>query len=184
MTRRALAFAMLPGIAFLTAVFVLGTMGYRINVTPSLPMGVWQRVERDNARYVEFCMPEGAFAALVVQRGYLPTGRCPHGVAPLLKPVVARAGDEVDVTTLSLDVNGHRVLDRAAEKTDSRGRPLPAVEVGHSVVAPGRLWVISTYHPRSLDSRYFGPILESSVTAGMRPVWVITGSTDSHALAY
>ena len=115
------------------------------------------------------------------ERDYLPVGRCPNNMAPLLKPVVARAGDQVDITQSGLKINGQTVLNHSPESSDSRGRPLPVIGIGSTTVAPGRLWVVSTHHPRSLDSRYFGSISESSVVAGMRPVWVINDSSERHA---
>ena len=39
-------------------------------------------------------------------------------------------------------------------------------------IEPGALWVLSTYNPRSLDSRYIGPIQADTVIAGMTPVFV------------
>jgi type IV secretory pathway protease TraF len=34
------------------------------------------------------------------------------------------------------------------------------------------VWVISTSHPRNLDSRYFGAISQSRIEGIARPVWV------------
>jgi type IV secretory pathway protease TraF len=54
---------------------------------------------------------------------------------------------------------------------DSRGRPLPQF-VGYShVLAAGELWLVANGHPRSFDSRYFGPISVSDVIGSVLPVW-------------
>jgi type IV secretory pathway protease TraF len=40
------------------------------------------------------------------------------------------------------------------------------------VVSPGTIWVASTYHPRSFDSRYFGPIAVADIRARLAPLLV------------
>ena len=117
------------------------------------------------------------------EREYTPHGTCPEGLAPLLKPVVAKAGDLVVITDKGLAVNGKPLLTEAIREHDSKGRPLPAMKPGSYPVPEKALWVISTYHPRSLDSRYYGAISEASVIAGMRPVFVFNQRED-YALVY
>jgi conjugative transfer signal peptidase TraF len=158
--------------------------GYRINVTQSLPIGIWQKTpESKGAAYVEFCLPKGQFATLVREREYTPHGTCPEGLAPLLKPVVAQAGDVVAITEKGLAVNGKQLLTEAIREHDSKGRSLPAMKPGNYRVPEKTLWVISTYHPRSLDSRYYGAISEASVISGMRPIFVFNQRED-YALVY
>ena len=50
-----------------------------------------------SANLVEFC-PAEPFAALSLIRGYRDPGTCRDGGAPLLKPVVAKAGDMVELS--------------------------------------------------------------------------------------
>lgn len=182
--KRKYALALLPGALFISALAVGAAFGYRINVTQSLPLGIWQKTpDSKGAAYVEFCLPEGQFAALVREREYTPHGTCPEGLAPLLKPVVAQAGDLVVITDKGLAVNGKPLLTEPIREHDSKGRPLPAMKPGSYPVPEKGLWVISTYHPRSLDSRYYGAISEASVIAGMRPVFVFNQRED-YALVY
>jgi conjugative transfer signal peptidase TraF len=182
--KRKYALALLPGALFISALAVGAAFGYRINVTQSLPLGIWQKTpDSKGAAYVEFCLPESEFAALVREREYTPHGTCPGGLAPLLKPVVAQAGDLVVITDKGLAVNGKPLLTEPIREHDSKGRPLPAMKPGSYPVPEKALWVISTYHPRSLDSRYYGAISEASVIAGMRPVFVFNQRED-YALVY
>lgn len=159
------------GAIFISGCAVAGALGYRINVTPSLPLGIWRTAAIDNAEFVEFCLPDGPAKEVAVARGYLPNGLCSGGVAPLLKPVTARQGDRVTVTSSGVSVNGEQVVYRIAP-ADSTGRPLPAAELGTHEVSQRELWVLSSYNPGSFDSRYFGPIPASSVIHGMVPVLV------------
>ena len=182
--KRKYALDLLPGALFISALAVGAAFGYRINVTQSLPLGIWQKTpDSKGAAYVEFCLPESEFAALVREREYTPHGTCPGGLAPLLKPVVAQAGDLVVITDKGLAVNGKPLLTEPIREHDSKGRPLPAMKPGSYPVPEKALWVISTYHPRSLDSRYYGAISEASVIAGMRPVFVFNQRED-YALVY
>jgi len=69
----------------------------------------------------------------------------------------------VDVSAAGIAVNGVRVPNTAPLAADSARRPLEHWPFGHYVVAPGTIWVASSYHPRSFDSRYFGPIPTTAV---------------------
>ena len=142
--------------------------GVRLNMSNSLPRGLYIATAGET-NFVEFC-PSEPFASLAVRRGYRQPGRCPDGGAPLLKPVVACAGDLVTFSERGIAVNG-RLLDRTAPlKFDGRGRPLVAWPFGLYHVSPGTVWVASSYSPRSFDSRYFGPIPLTTIQGRLRPL--------------
>lgn len=145
--------------------------GLKINITGSLPRGLYMRTAaRDGL--VEFCPTDNNRSAVRGYRDYFP-GDCPDGQIPLLKPVVARAGDNVDVSREGIRVNGSLIANSAARTVDSAGRPLTPYPSGEYRVAPGELWVIGSYDARSYDSRYFGPIQSSLVRERLKPflVW-------------
>jgi conjugative transfer signal peptidase TraF len=96
-------------------------------------------------------------------RGYRDPGTCRDGAAPLLKPVIARSGDVVEVSARGISVNGALLPNTAPLATDTKGRHLEAWASGRYVVAPEAIWVASSYHPRSFDSRYFGPLSTSAI---------------------
>jgi type IV secretory pathway protease TraF len=48
-----------------------------------------------------------------------------------------------------------------------------ALAVCQPHAAPGQVWVVSGYTQRSLDSRYFGPVLVSAVQGAAQPLWTI-----------
>ena len=150
-----------PGVTIpvvLISVFqVWSITGLRINTSPSLPVGLYITTANILANLVEFC-PAEPFASLSITRGYRDRGACSDGAAPLLKPVVASAGDVVELSARGISVNGVLRPNTAPLSRDSKGRPLTAWTFGRYVVAPGTVWVASSYHPRSFDSRYFGPL--------------------------
>jgi conjugative transfer signal peptidase TraF len=145
-------------------------LGLRFNTSPSLPIGIYI-VTPEETNLVEFCPAEPS-ASFAIARGYRSPGNCQDGGTPLMKPVVARAGDQVELTEHGITVNETFLLNSAPRASDSAHRPLVHWPFGIFSVASGRLWVASTYNPRSYDSRYFGPVPVSSVRDHLRPLWI------------
>lgn len=155
--------AALIAIVVSIAVFQLfGLLGLRVNTSPSLPVGLYVVTADRSANLVEFC-PAEPFAALSLTRGYRDAGSCRDGGAPLLKPVVAKAGDLVDLSERGISVNGLLLPNTAPLAKDTKGRPLTAWLFGRYPVTPGAVWVASSYHSRSFDSRYFGPVCTATI---------------------
>lgn len=168
----ALRLLLVSVMAALCGASLTGLLGVRINTTDSLPKGIYLITDDENAPLVEFC-PQGVFSALSAVRGYRPHGLCPDGAAPLLKPVIAHAGDTVGLAAEGIRVNGKLLPNTEPRRVDTSGRPLPAWSPGVYLVAPGTVWVASTYHPNSFDSRYFGPISLGIIRHRLRPLWVL-----------
>jgi conjugative transfer signal peptidase TraF len=139
-----------------------GWLGLRINTSPSLPIGLYIATTDGSANLVEFC-PAEPFATLSIIRGYRDPGTCRDGGAPLLKPVIAQSGDMVAVSPRGISVNGVFLSNTAPLTRDTKGRHLEAWPFGRFLVAPGTVWVASSYHPRSFDSRYFGPVSTTAI---------------------
>jgi conjugative transfer signal peptidase TraF len=129
----------------------------------------------ESAPLIEFC-PDEPFASESSKRGYRSRGLICHDRAvPLLKPIVARPGDLVVVTSAGLEVNGERVPNTAPLQYDRVGRPLRAWPAGLYAVKAGTVWVASTYNAGSYDSRYMGPIDTHLIRRRLRPVWCFKG---------
>jgi conjugative transfer signal peptidase TraF len=122
-----------------------GLAGIRINTSPSLPMGLYRITADPAASLVEFCPPM-QYDQSSVARGYRTSGMCPDGGAPLLKPVIARAGDVVELSEAGIAVNGNVLPHTAARAVDS------------------------SYNDYSYDSRYFGPVPTAAILHPLRPV--------------
>lgn len=157
------------------AAILIGTLqifdlaGLRINTSPSLPVGLYQTTSNPAATLVEFC-PGSALGGLALERGYRSAGSCGDGGAPLLKPVIAKWGDVVDVSLGGLVVNGRAVPNTAPMTADIKGRRLDSWPSGHYIVSSGEVWVASSYNSRSFDSRYFGPIPVAAIQDHLRPL--------------
>lgn len=166
---KAAGWAAVTAAGFGIAVFQLcGWLGIRLNLSPSLPAGLYVTTKTP-ARLIEFC-PAEPYASLAIARGYRDEGTCPDGAMPLLKPIVANAGDLVDISDRGIAVNGSLLRNSAPLRVDTKGLPLPAWRSGHYVVAPGMVWVASSYNPRSFDSRYFGPVPVPAIRDYVRPL--------------
>jgi conjugative transfer signal peptidase TraF len=166
-------------ISLLALTFGAGTLGLalvaswaelRLNDSPSMPTGLYVRTSSEsNASLAVFC-PVEPFARLSVERGYRSRGSCQDSAEPLAKPIAARPADVVELSAKGVSVNGQLLPNTAPLATDTAGRPLPHWPFGKYVVAPGTLWVASSYNPRSFDSRYFGPVKASQVREHVRPL--------------
>ena len=161
--------ALIPAGVLLGTFQVCGLVGIRINASPSLPVGLYVTSSQPKANLIEFC-PAEPFASFTISRGYRDAGVCRDGAAPLMKPIVARAGDVVMLSEQGIAVNGCLLPNTAPRTTDSQGRPLTPWPFGRYVVAPETVWVASSHHPRSFDSRYFGPIPVASIRDHVRPL--------------
>ena len=151
------------------ALYALGESGFRLNTSLSLPIGLYVATSDPGARLVEFC-PEEPAASIGIARGYRSRGNCPDGGTPLMKPIIATAGDLVQVSRSGLAVNGRMLPNTQPQIRDTQGRKMPVITDGTYAVAPGTIWVASSYHLRSFDSRYFGPIPARAIRHRLRPL--------------
>jgi conjugative transfer signal peptidase TraF len=133
------------------------------NWTPSLPLGLYwvsPRREANVGALVAFPVP-ASVRALVRERRYLPPG------AVLVKPVVARASDDVCTEGGRLTVNGAPL--GAIATADTRGRPLP--HDARCGPLPAGVVFVASHLPTSFDSRTFGPVPISELRGTVTPLW-------------
>lgn len=149
--------------------------GIRVNTSYSLPLGLYTTTTDETAELIEFC-PAEPFASESASRSYRTPGfACPDGAVPLLKPIVARPGDLVIVSSEGISVNGYLLPKTYPVTHDAGGRPLKAWPNGLYGVARGTVWVASSYNAGSYDSRYMGPIQTSQIRRRLRPLWLLHG---------
>jgi conjugative transfer signal peptidase TraF len=136
--------------------------GIFVSMTPSMARGLWRQSDQPLKRgdVVIACPPATHVLQLGADRGYLGGGDCPTRYEPLIKPIAAMPGDTVVVRSDGvIEVNGTALQNSRSLSRDGVGRPLPGVPPpGTYAVASGQVWLISSYSPRSFDSRYLGPV--------------------------
>jgi conjugative transfer signal peptidase TraF len=166
--------------ALSAALIVVGTgslahsAGLRINTTPSLPMGLWRISSLTGplavGDIVTFCPPATAPFEIAHRRHYLASGTCPIGFEPMMKPIAALPGNLVTVSAAGIGVDGRRIPNSGALGRDSEGRPLAAIPSGIYRVGEGEAWLVSSFNPRSYDSRYFGPVATTDFREVAHPI--------------
>jgi conjugative transfer signal peptidase TraF len=144
--------------------------GYRINLTPSEPFGLWRIVALDRVvsagDLVLICPPQMPVMREARARGYLRFGTCPGGVAPLIKTVVALAGQQVEIGA-GVTIDGRPVPFSDLVERDGKGRPMTPFAGG---VVPEESVFLHSPFRSSFDSRYFGPLPVSSILGLAQPV--------------
>ncbi|WP_426232286.1 conjugative transfer signal peptidase TraF [Pararhizobium sp. DWP3-4] len=159
------------GIGALMA-FTLGWFGgFRVNLTPSEPLGLWRIVSLDRPAVigdVVFICPPGTAAMREARdRGYLRGGLCPAGYAPLIKTIVGVEGQEVEVG-VDVRIAGYPLPRSHVAGVDGDGRSLARFSGG---VIPHEYVFVHSEFIGSFDSRYFGPIPATGILGLAREVW-------------
>lgn len=157
--------------------FVTNTM-MAVNLTPSMPRGVYylsafdrQKVQRGSI--VSVCIPNRSELKIYQERQYLGhSTRCPIGMPPEIKPIGALPGDLVQIDGAGVHINGQLIANSKVFDTDSQGRPMAHLPRGWSHrLAAGEYFTLATHLPRSLDSRYYGPVTARDLLQEAHPVF-------------
>ena len=162
----------IAGVAAIAVVAWLG--GYRINTTPSYPLGLW-RIEALShpvavGDLIFICAPPTPTFKLAFERGYIRRGLCPGRLSPLIKTVVATEGQSVDIGD-HVSVEGRPLAHSKVHRIDAEGRAL--VPWAGGIVPPGYVFLHSDF-AGSFDSRYFGPIPAAGLLGRAIPVLTFT----------
>lgn len=165
-------------VALLAVVPALAGVGFiaglRVNLTPSYPLGLWriEALARDVAvgDRIFICPPLDDAFELARERGYLGHGLCPGWFSPLIKTVVAVAGQHVVIAD-DITVDSAPLPHSSIRAADGEGRAL-APAIG-GIVPDGQLFLFSEF-AGSYDSRYFGPIPAAGVLGLAQPLLVFS----------
>ena len=161
--RRAIVVLSMAAVAAILLAVTAVAGGYRINLTPSEPLGLWRIVPLHRSVAIDdlvfVCPPKTAAMRAARARGYIRFGFCPGSVAPLIKMVIAVAGQHVEIGA-SVSVDGQEVSSSSLVPRDGKGRSLAPFPSG--IVPPGYVFLHSAF-TGSYDSRYFGPVPASGI---------------------
>ena len=137
-----------------------------VNRTHSLPVGLyyWSDVPIKKGSIVLF-KPDQSIGPeqLGIERGY------EAQKLPLLKRVVALAGDMVSVSSSGVIINGQLLPNSAPLSHDEAGRPLAMAQLDQFRLGTDQAFLMGVT-PTSWDSRYFGPVLLSRCSGSFIPV--------------
>jgi conjugative transfer signal peptidase TraF len=134
------------------------------NASESVPTGLYalRPVDRWYVTELVAVRPPDALAAYLASNGYLPLG------LPILKRILALPGQTVCRNGLLIVVDDVEV--GAAQKSDSKGRPLPDWQ-GCMIVGDGQVFLMNWQSETSLDGRYFGLVAKANVIGRAVPLW-------------
>jgi conjugative transfer signal peptidase TraF len=110
--------------------------------------------------------PPADLAMWMARRGYLPVN------VPLLKRLAATEGQTVCGRDGRLSIDGRLVV--VARDQDRWGRRLRPF-AGCRRLAGGEVLLLNADAPRSLDSRYFGPVPRATIVGRAVPLWTAGG---------
>jgi len=170
MSRDWFGFMTIPLVVTISLVAAVSA-GYRLNTTPSLPLGLYRETKEPVRRgmFATFCLEDTAFIRLAKERGYLGEGPCPGGIKPLGKEIFGLPSDEICLNDGLITVNGKTIALTKAKATDSHGRAMPIPQLKSGVIPKGYALLLSPRHAGGFDSRYFGLVRLSSLHP-VRPV--------------
>ena len=147
---------------FLASIAIAFVVGIRINTTNSVAGKIWvvtDKKEPSTGDVVSFCPPPSHPAfKMARERHYLAAGFCPGGYQPVIKKVMAKAGDTISINEKGIFVNGNFLSKSKPKKHDNLGKILPNYKLENFVLKDGMLLLIGDNSENSFDARYFGII--------------------------
>jgi conjugative transfer signal peptidase TraF len=158
-----------PGVIRLSVLVSVAMLGFRVhapliafNGSRSAPIGFYLLSERQvGVGDLVLTRLPVLTEQLITARGYLPSPM------PVFKKVAAVAGDRFCRLGQLVHVNDATVA--TAILTDFTGRELPRWQ-GCKVLKDNEIALLMP-HPRSFDSRYFGPIFRDEIISVATPIW-------------
>lgn len=165
------------GLLILILLSLSTVAGYRINVSASLPRGIYQigraPASLESGAIVVVCLSQ-SWSRLALERRILGSGTCPGGSYGIGKIVVGTAGDIVTISRDRLLIGNIALMNGTTLERDRIGRPMPHHPWGRHTLRTGELWLYSC-HPSAFDSRYFGPVARKQVRAVVEPIYRAPG---------
>ena len=164
MKRKAIIFLMLC--AMVNAGFWLLSKMFYVNVTASLPCGLYMRVPSEKFERGDYIIyePSNEVKKLITKNGW------GSGKHDFLKQIGAVEGEKytIDAETLNFEIDG-KYIGRVFE-TDSEGNELPKIR-GQFEVPQGYILPIAE-NERSFDGRYSGTISVSQIKTRVVPILI------------
>ena len=141
-----------------------GVFGIYINLSPSLPVGLYKKatpLPLQNARG----------GVVMLKKDSIPSSKKYAGNRPLIKRIIGVPGDvfEYDNLSKALYVNNTAVLNSEIFITDGHGDELP--QPSFPITVPeGHVWLGSDIN-YGFDSRYFGTVPMTSINSFMKLIY-------------
>ncbi|WP_367607879.1 conjugative transfer signal peptidase TraF [Legionella sp. W05-934-2] len=161
-------------LSILSAALLLVAMGFRLNLTDSIPIGLYCITDIKNLKnaFVIFCPEDKPVFQQARDRGYIDSGLCPGNYGYLMKKVVAIKGDNISVTDEGIFVHHQLIPFSKPISADGLDRPLPQWRTRDYQLKEDEVLTMTSQSEWSFDARYFGPVHLSQIKGMITPVWV------------
>jgi len=135
------------------------------NASASVPIGLYavHPAGKLTAGELLVIRPPAALAQFMAARRYLALG------VPLIKHVAALPGQIVCRSGRKITVDC--IAEAEALDRDARGRKLPVWQACRKIQS-GEVFLMNAGVPDSFDSRYFGPVPDSTIIGSATPLWL------------
>jgi conjugative transfer signal peptidase TraF len=139
---------------------LLKQFGVAINLTSSMPLGVYLRINKSNLQQgdiVAICLPK-AIAQEGLHKHYLSRGHCATGTMPVIKQVIAIPGDNVSLSAAGMTVEG-KFFKAPIQQYDHHSHTIRQFVLPGYYPKTTGVWLYGNNNvENSWDSRYFGGI--------------------------
>lgn len=172
--RPAVKITVLTAIAMLLTVNIAHMLGARINLSNSIPAGLYWLTKRPVAKneYVIFCPPQNEVFENAFNRGYIQSGFCPGQFGHIMKKVAATAGDTVSSDSSGVYVNNKQLPFSQPYQQDPFNHLLPTWQIHSYTLQSSELLLMTNQSPQSFDARYFGLLKREHIQAVIRPILI------------
>ncbi len=162
-------------ISLISIVLLLMAMGFRVNLTESIPIGLYRITNAGTIKnaYVIFCPDNRDAFKQALDRGYIDHGLYCGGYGYLMKKVVAIADDILSVTPEGVFVNQTLIPYSRPKLTDGMNRVLPQWHVLNYRLKEDEVMTMTSQSEWSFDGRYYGLVHLRQIKGMITPVWVI-----------
>ncbi|HBD9221501.1 TPA: conjugative transfer signal peptidase TraF [Legionella pneumophila] len=162
-------------ISTIAAGMLFHSMGFRINLTESIPIGLYRITGTEPLKnaYVIFCPDDRKTFRLAKNRGYIDHGLYCHGYGYLMKKVVAVSGDILSVTNEGVYVNQMLIPYSKPKLQDGMKRTLPQWQVMNYQLQEDEIMTMTSQSEWSFDGRYYGLVHTRQIKGMITPIWVI-----------
>lgn len=150
------------------------SMGFRINLTESIPVGLYRITGTEPLKnaYVIFCPDDRQSFRLAKNRGYIDHGLYCNRYGYLMKKVVAVPGDILSVTNEGVFVNQILIPYSKPKLQDGMNRTLPQWQVMNYQLQEDEIMTMTSQSEWSFDGRYYGLVHTRQIKGMITPIWV------------
>lgn len=176
--RRLFFFVVMPLVVLCASYFIF-TRYFIINITDSMPIGLYKKVNTNNLEkgdIVSVCIDNNK-AMLAIQNSIIVANdQCSNGSQMLVKEIIATPDDQIEITDSDMDVTlGDTVYryeaPRFAFSPRTKEPVLTLIDTG-KYKSTG-YWLYGSYdYKDSWDSRYFGQVSRANIINKLKPIFV------------